>query len=177
MHRPFSRLVYSTTRQAIYIFDSDWNRNTWILSRMALALLYGGMPTPLLTKLGPSLIFPKAQPDSQKLEQNYAEDSDSKMKPSRKPPRAFPSREKNGSLKTAQTQHWEAGELDRINRNVVGHLNKLAAGKGLDGSMEDGNLERSNWKVAEHWSALLQWTQLDLDLVEVRQVILAIDLL
>ena len=144
---------------------------------MALALLYGGMPTPLLTKLGPSLIFPKAQPDWQKLEQNYAEDSDSKMKPSRKPPRAFPSGEKNGSLKTAgaQIQHWEAGELDRINRNVVEHLNKLAAGKGLDGSLEDGNLKQSNWKVAEHWSALLQWTQLDLDLVEVRQVILAID--
>ena len=93
---------------------------------MASALVYGGLPTPLLTKLGPSLIFPK-------------ESIGGKVE-------------------------WEADELERIDENVVGHLDKLAAK-----SLEDGEDLRSNWKAVEHWFALLHWLHLDLDLKEIRQ--------
>ena len=119
---------------------------------MASALVYGGLPTPLLTKLGPSLIFPK---DVQKLEQNKY----SKMESLPKLPRANSFKESIGGK-----AEWEADELERIDENVVGHLDKLAAK-----SLEDGEDLRSNWKAVEHWFALLHWLHLDLDLKEIRQ--------
>ena len=123
-----------------------------------MALLYGGMPTPLLTKLGPSLIFPK---DAQKLEENCEESKHSKMESShRRLPRANSLKE---GVNVASRAEWEAEELERIDRNVVKSLGKLSAGK----SLKDG--EDSGSKVVEHWFALLQWLYLDLDLGEVRQ--------
>ena len=139
-----------------------------ISPRIALALLYGGMPTPLLTKLGPSLIFPKKV---QKLEQNAEENKHSKMESSQRLARANSSKENIGSLTVAGRADWEADELERIDLNVVNHLDKLAGKNRLDNhagkSLEDG--EDSGSRVVEHWFALLQWLHLDLDLKEARQ--------
>ena len=138
-----------------------------ISPRIALALLYGGMPTPLLTKLGPSLIFPKKV---QKLEQNSEENKHSKMESSQRLARADSLKESIGGLRKAKAD-WEADELERIDLNVVNHLDKLAGKNRLDNlagkSLEDG--EDSGSRVVEHWFALLQWLHLDLDLKEARQ--------
>ena len=140
-----------------------------ILPRIALALLYGGMPTPLLTKLGPSLIFPKKV---QNLEQNAEGNKHSKMESShRRLARENCFKENIGSLKVAGRADWEADELERIDLNVLNHLDILAGKNRLDNlagkSLEDG--EDSGSKVVEHWFALLQWLHLDLDLKEARQ--------
>ena len=143
-----------------FIRVSQITKLTGILPRMALALIYGGMPTPLLTKLGPSLIFPK---NAQNLEQNYEDNKSSKMESSHRLPRANSFKGGIGVLKVARAKS-EADELERIDQNVVGHLDKLA-GKSLKDCEDWGY----NWKAVEHWFALLHWLQLDLDLNEIRQ--------
>ena len=143
-----------------FIRVSQITKLTGTLPRMALALLYGGMPTPLLTKLGPSLIFPK---NAQNLEQNYEDNKSSKMESSHRLTRANSFKGGIGVLKVARAKS-EADELERIDQNVVRHLDKLA-GKSLKDCEDLGY----NWKAVEHWFALLHWLQLDLDLNEIRQ--------
>ena len=132
---------------------------------MALALLYGGIPTPLLTKLGPSLIFPK---DARKLEQNFLGNKYSlKMDSSHS---SYSFKERIGSrvrvaTTAASRADCESEELERINQNVRSHLDKLADGKSLEGGEDLG----SNWRAVEHCSALLHWLHLHLDLKELRQ--------
>ena len=127
---------------------------------MALALLYGGIPTPLLTKLGPSLIFPK---EARKLEQNFLGNKYcSKVESSHGLARANSFKERIGGRVRAGC---DSEELERINQNVRSHLEKLADGKSLEG----GEDLRSNWRAVEHCSALLHWLHLHLDLKELRQ--------
>ena len=135
-----------------------------VLFRMALALLYGGIPTPLLTMLGPTLIFPKNAP---KLGQNFGENKYcSKTESFQKLPRANSFKESiGGRLRAASRADWESEELERIDENVRSHLGKLAGGKGL----EDGEDLGSSWRAVEHCVALLHWLHLDLDLKEIRQ--------
>ena len=136
---------------------------TGILLRVAVALLYGGMPTPLLTKLGPSLIFPK---DARKLEQNFGDKYWSKMEFSQRLGRSNSFKESiGGRLKVGSRADCESEELERINQNVRSHLDKLAGGK----SLEDGEDLGSNWRAVEHCLALLHWLHLHLDFKEIRQ--------
>ena len=147
---------------------------TKVLLRMALALLYGGIPTPLLTKLGPSLIFPK---DARKLEQNFLGNKYcSKVESSHGLARANSFKERiGGRVRVASTAasraDCESEELERINQNVRSHLDKLADGKSLEGGEDLG----SNWRAVEHCSALLHWLHLHLDLKELRQNISLIE--
>ena len=133
-------------------------------SRIALALLYGGLPTPLLTKLGPALVHPNNQKThSQGLGQNSSGNGNLIVRSSRAPSDNTSGRE---TLR-ADLETWEADELERIDRIVLRHLGQLA-GRALEGSpaVED---QEVRWKVGEHWSAFLHRLHLDLDLGEVRQ--------
>ena len=129
-------------------------------SRIALALLYGGLPTPLLTKLGPALVHPSTQKThSQGLGQNSSGNGNLIVRSSRAPSDNTSGQE---TLR-ADLETWEADELERIDRTVLRHLGQLA-GRALEGEEQE-----VRWKVGEHWSAFLHWLYLDLDLGEVRQ--------
>ena len=133
-------------------------------SRIALALLYGGLPTPLLTKLGPALVHSSTQKtQSQGLGQNSKGNANLIVGSSRAPSDNTSGRE---TLR-AEIETWEADELERIDRTVLRHLGQLA-GRALEGN-PGGEHQEVRWKVGEHWSAFLHWLHLDLDLGEVRQ--------
>ena len=131
-------------------------------SRIALALLYGGLPTPLLTKLGPALVHPSNQ-KTHSLGQNSSGNGNLIVRSSRAPSDNTGCRE----TLSADLETWEADELERIDRTVLRHLGQLA-GRALDDS-PGGEEQEVRWKVGEHWSAFLHWLHLDLDLGEVRQ--------
>ena len=129
-----------------------------------MALLYGGLPTPLLTKLGPALVHPSTQKaDSQGPCRDSRGNGNLIVKSSRAPSDNTTCRE---TLR-AELEKWEADELERIDRTVLRHLGQLA-GRALAGS-PGGEDQEVQWKVGEHWSAFLHWLHLDLDLGEVRQ--------
>ena len=133
-------------------------------SRIALALLYGGLPTPLLTKLGPALVHSSTQKtQSQGLGQNSRGNGNLIVGSSHAPSDNTSGRE---TLR-ADLETWEADELERIDRTVLRHLGQLA-GRAFEES-PGGEHQEVRWKVGEHWSAFLHWLHLDLDLGEVRQ--------
>ena len=133
-------------------------------SRIALALLYGGLPTPLLTKLGPALVHPNNQKThSQGLGQNSSGNGNLIVRSSRAPSDNTSGQE---TLR-ADLETWEADELERIDRTVLRHLGQLA-GRAFEESPGGEEME-VRWKVGEHWSAFLHWLHLELDLGEVRQ--------